>query len=73
MSTRFSRRSSTVSIPITRIYGGNVTARPYTGNDFTDFKNKKRGKYAFLIPIIGGSVLIGIIILISVIAFTNKN
>nr|YP_002296221.1 putative membrane protein [Emiliania huxleyi virus 86] len=46
---------------------------PYNGNDFTDFKNKKRGKYAFLIPIIGGSVLIGIIILISVIAFTNKN
>lgn len=73
MSTRFSRRSSTVSIPMTHIYGGNVTARPYDGRDFTDFKNKKRGKYEFLIPIIGSIVFIGIIILLSVIIFTNKN
>ncbi|AEP15713.1 hypothetical protein EPVG_00308 [Emiliania huxleyi virus 201] len=73
MSTRLSRSSSIVSIPMTHICGGNATASPYNGHDFTNFKNKKRGKYALLIPIIGGTVFIGIIILISVITFTNKN
>tara|TARA_B110000858_G_scaffold78805_1_gene91351 strand:+ start:504 stop:680 length:177 start_codon:yes stop_codon:yes gene_type:complete len=58
---------------MTHIHGENVTASPYNYQDFTDFKNKKRGNSAFLIPIIGGIVLIGIIILFSVITFTNKN
>lgn len=73
MSTRFSRSSSIVSIPMTYVNRRTVTAQPYNGRNFTDFKNKKRGKYAFLIPLIGSIVLIGIIILISVITFTNKN
>jgi len=72
MSTRLSRSSSIISLPISHLFRPSVTARPYDSNDFMDFKNKKRGKFVILIPIIGSAVIIGIIILFILLISNNK-